>query len=394
MPPNTSTPTGNTSVFKAGDTASGVAAKLGMSPAQFLSYNPELKAAGHPNDYQGLTGLVNEGQSYNTGPTKSVIATSSGPSRVIHAQNVSALNSALNSLNTDTPTTTSTSTEGTDTSDPIISALTTIHSNSDAATKSLLASTMAQYQNKMNTVNKSYESYKAGLMSLGIEHNAAQGTPELLAGQIHQAANEHIEKISGIQAEMNKALINAKTAQENNDFKTLNAEMTRFRQLQTDKQNAIKNMYDGITTAKNASTAEAANIYSTLQELDPGDRETYIQSVATKFGLPLDALVSAVNTYSQTQEGKALTLAKKKAGGGKTGGTTANAISKFSSVMESLKGEDGYIDPNQWVNARVEWLKAGKSATSFNSNFKSYLNPESYGKAGFKTTKTASGQTA
>lgn len=390
MGPSTSTTT-NTSTFQAGDTASGVASKLGMTPAQFLSYNPDLAATGHPNDYKGLTGLVGVGQSYNVGPKQSAIAVSSSPSRINTAQNTSSLNSAINSLNTNPPDTTSTD-GGTD---PVISALTNLHANSDAATKSLLASTMAQYQNKMNTVNKSYENYKSGLMSLGIEHNAAQGTPELLAGQIHSVANEEAGKISSIQADMSKALINAKTASDNNDFKTLNAEMTRYKQLQTEKQNAIKNMYSSITTAKTASTAEAANIYSTLQTLDPADRETFIQSVATKYGLPLDALVSAVSSYSQTQEGKALTLAKKKAGSsGKTGGSTANAVSTFTDKMEEIKGSDNFIDPYQWINARTEWQKAGHSASSFNSNFKQYLNPASYKIAGFKgsTASSSSGR--
>src|ERR1035437_5920420 len=90
----------NTSTFQAGDTASGTAAKLGMSPAQFLSYNPDLKAAGHANDYQGLTGVIQPGQAYNTGPAKSVLVQDSGPSRQQEAKNTSSLNTALNSLGT------------------------------------------------------------------------------------------------------------------------------------------------------------------------------------------------------------------------------------------------------------------------------------------------------
>ena len=320
------------------------------------------------------------------------VAVDSGPSRISAAKDTASLNAELNKLGNsqNQPITPVDNTQ-----DPVITQLSQMHASSDATTKALLASTMASYQNQKNSVNKSYDNYKAGLESLGIEHNAAQGTPDLLAGQITEVANEQIGKIGAIDANMTKALMNAKTASENNDFKTLNAEMSRYKELQTEKQNSIKSMYDSITQTKTMDADLAEVAYGTMQnhpEWSDQDKENYLAAVAQKYGLPVDGVVQAFNDFSNTEKGKALTLAKKQtSGSGKKTGTLSNAISTFTDKMEEIKGDDGYIDPYQWVNARTEWLKMGKSATSFNSNFKSYLNPESYSIAGFKTTKSTGG---
>ena len=48
----------------AGDTASGIAQSHGLSPSEFLALNPSFGAQGHANDYQGLRGDIQVGQSY------------------------------------------------------------------------------------------------------------------------------------------------------------------------------------------------------------------------------------------------------------------------------------------------------------------------------------------
>lgn len=67
---------------------------------------------------------------------------------------------------------------------------------------------------------------------------------------------------------------------------------------------------------------------------------------------------------------------------------TQGTISKFSNSMKKIKGEDGYIDPQEWIAARELWASGGGSDSSFVSNFKRYLNPLSYKLAGIKTTET------
>lgn len=186
-------------------------------------------------------------------------------------------------------------------SDPFVQGLNSLQATEDAATKSLIASTQAAYSNNLNSVNQQYTSYKAGLQQMGIESNAAQSSPDLLAGQIQSAANAQLSKIQGLQATLTKTIMDAQTAQANDDFKTLQEKMTYANQLQTEKTDAIKNMYDTITAQKTASDDEAAAIYSTMQSLDPSDQESYINAVAQQYNIPVTNLVSSLAAYSNTQ---------------------------------------------------------------------------------------------
>jgi len=62
----TNIPTTSTQgVVQAGDTASQIASRAGMTPSQFLALNPTFAASGNQGDYQGLTGLIRPGQTYN-----------------------------------------------------------------------------------------------------------------------------------------------------------------------------------------------------------------------------------------------------------------------------------------------------------------------------------------
>jgi len=76
------TPT--TYTVQKGDTASGIAAKYGLSPQQFLALNPSAAATGRSNDWQGLTGLIQPGQVFNVGAGPS----SSGANNLTPANSV------------------------------------------------------------------------------------------------------------------------------------------------------------------------------------------------------------------------------------------------------------------------------------------------------------------
>lgn len=59
---------GNTRTVQPGQNASSIAASLGMTPAQFLALNPNFAATGNKGDYQGLSGIIQPGQTYKIGP--------------------------------------------------------------------------------------------------------------------------------------------------------------------------------------------------------------------------------------------------------------------------------------------------------------------------------------
>lgn len=58
----------NIRAVQAGQSASGIAASLGMTPEKFLELNPQFGAKGNTGDYKGLSGIIQPGQTYKIAP--------------------------------------------------------------------------------------------------------------------------------------------------------------------------------------------------------------------------------------------------------------------------------------------------------------------------------------
>ncbi len=404
MQPTTTTTPVNTSTFQTGDTASGVAAKLGMTPEQFLSYNPDLKATGRPNDYKGLTGLVNVGQTYNTGPQSSTLINTSTTSRTNFNKNSSDLDRALANLNTN-PTTdttnTNTATNTTPSNDPFMTSLDELSANQDAATKSLIASTKASYQNQVNATTKQFENYKAGLQQLGVQTGAAEATPDLLAGHIQQAGADELDKIRTLDVDLKKALSDATLAKANNDFKTVSEKMNHARQLQSDKVAAIKNAYDTISNAGKQVVTDSPALYQSFKTLNPDDAHNFIMAIADKYKIsPLTVQSALLDEQSKEQKTDISTqntqsiIAKrnqpKSVGSTKpvagTGGLTQAQIDQGNQILKTGKGpngekignpqgSDGYVDPSVYLALYNEWK--GNNATFLKAYPIGQVNPKS-----------------
>ena len=285
-------------------------------------------------------------------------------------------------------------TTGLSNSDPIISGLNTLSANSDAATKSLIASTIASYQTQRNAVTQQGENYKRGLQQLGLETGAAEATPDLLSGHIIQAGNDELTKINDLQAKESKALIDAQNAKATGDFKNLQAKMAYVKQVQTDKANAIKNMYDSITTAKTASADEASAVYSTMQTLNPDDQVTYLTAVAKKYGLPLDQLTAQVAAIKTAQDKAALAtkntesiIAKRNSPAASKTGVTATQKAQGMQILKTgidqngnkvgnPQGGDGYVDPSVYISLFNDF--PGTASQFLTLYPRSNVNPSSY----------------
>jgi len=311
--------------------------------------------------------------------------------------------------------------------DPYIQQLDTIASHSNDATKVLVSSIKATKQKQANNLDKQYNDYKSGLQLLGIQTNQATVTPDLLMSHINTVESEHQAKLNDLDNEEIKALTDAQTAQDNNDFKVLNEKMTYLKQIRSEKTQALKDYQESLTkyndTVKKQGDASAKliapDIYNAVKGLDANDQEQFLLAISQKYNIPLNSIVTslvaqkpisdkadAANVLSPS-EAKALGVpyGTTKTEAAKMGITpktatkaasttfkTAPAIASVSTQMESVKGEDGYIDPDKWVAARTNWNKLGGTDATFNSTFKKYLNPKSYKQAGFKTSsRSASG---
>lgn len=323
-------------------------------------------------------------------PQSSNLINTSTKSRTAYNQNVSDLATAMAKIS-GTPTTANpnpsnpadTTAAGIlgDTTDPIISGLNTLQTNTDAATKSLIASTQAAYQNKMNTVNKQYGNYSSGLQQLGVETNQAQATPDLLVGHIQQAANDKMDKINALSAEESKALIDAQTAKSTNDFKTLQAKMDYVKQVQAQKATAIKDMYDTISSADKTAAIEAHDLFDIADTLDKtvpqggtqSDYEKFVIAAAQKYNVPVLSLVQALTDEKGKRDAATLktqntkSIIAKRAGGGASAGTMSKAQidqgtqilltgkDAQGNVVGNPKGADGYVDPSVYIKLFTDW---------------------------------------
>lgn len=283
-------------------------------------------------------------------------------------------------------------------SDATTMSLSNLAKTSDVATQRLIANVEAQRQRNANKIDTQYENYKNGMKLLGIQHNDAQFTPDLLQGHIQQAENEHVQKIQDIDAELNKAIADATDAQTSNNFKILQEKMDYINKLKTAKKDEISNMYNTLSAQTKSSDIQAHQIYNTLQTLSPTDQETFIHTIAKRFNLPIGTLVQSLADEKSNREASNVKIDNAKAtlnnktnpsGGGSF--KASAGIANLTPQFESIKGSDNYIDPYEWIKARTAWNSQGGTDASFNTSFKKYLNPKSYKLAGFKVT-TSSGR--
>jgi hypothetical protein len=378
-----------------------------------------------------------------TAATPNIINTS-GPSRSTTAQNSAALNNALatvgisqptsnngqNNTGTGTgtgstttsvnPTNTTINTDGsttqTATDDPYITSLNNLSASSNASTKNLINSIVNTKNTQSAATDKQYAAYKQGLQLLGIQHNEAQSTPDLLASNINQAEDQHQQKLQTIDANYSKALTDAQTAQDNNDFKTLNQQMAYIKQLNLEKTNELKAYQTTLLNQPKVATSVAQSVYSTMQTLDRLDQESFIQQVAAKYNLPLGSLVQALtDEHTKTQaaatketsaeataaakgilspsEAKTLGVpygttaaqAQKmgivpttaKSGKGSATAITKAQISAGEAYLDNTRGPDKFVDPFAYAKAYTDFTAKGGTTKAFITAFppKDYVNP-------------------
>lgn len=176
---------------------------------------------------------------------------------------------------------------------------------SDSATRALISQIQAQKQNSANQTNTRYENYKRGLQLLGIQHNDAQFTPDLLSGHLLTADNEQHDKIRALDAEETKAIMDANNARADNNFKLVKEKMDYVAGIKKEKQNALKDLYDKMNTQKGIADLQAHQVYDTMQNLNEADKEAFIVKVSQKYGIDPGVLTQALSDEKQARIDKA-----------------------------------------------------------------------------------------
>lgn len=350
-----------------GETGLGIAKKYGLTPQQFLQYNPNFAAKGNAGDFEGISGLIQPGQSYTI--PKSQLFTSSTPARLEVNRNTVDLAKSLSSLEKiqkqfDPATY----------SDSYTFMLDKMGATSDAATRALIGNIQANRMRRENEIRSIADTYSRGLQLLGIQTNQAQATPELLAGRIKSVEDDKMAKISQLDVEEQKALADANQARIENNFKLLKEKMDYVKTLRKEKLDELKSLADEkndrikqIQSEVNLMASYGAEIANAIAGISREKKQQALQNIADQFGVSLEAVVLAASEYAQDQKPKST----KSTGGG---GYTSQELRKLRQAG---------IDPTD-IEAADDYLYGKKEKeTSIN------LGKPSYSGESLKMTKRA-----
>jgi len=163
----------------------------------------------------------------------------------------------------------------------------------------------------------------------------------------------------------------------NNTVTTLaNADIKNY---QTEYANKLKEVTDLVTRETADNTQNTAANKAKLAALEAQAKELATQGAAqTKAATAAPKTVKGATgatyqwnpttqNFEQILPGKAVASTTPKV-------STSDAISGMESELGSVKGTDGYINPNDWATAMNAWMGKGLTAASFISNFKKYAN--------------------
>lgn len=249
------------------------------------------------------------------------------------------------------------------------------------------------------------------------------------------------QRLTDIQAREDEAVSKAQIAYQTNNFKELNAAMTSFDAANKEKLGALSTLLSetnkkvaqdqaqqkiDATADKNAkayditySTKIAPDLVAQIAESGVTDAATikkHIQEVAAMKGIDPDVLAGAVETARQTLLKTDTTVAnsldtitnrdagtkikqenadtaKARAAAAKAKGTggkfnVSDEIKALTPHIDNARDSSGHVPVDQYLAGRAAWMGKGGTATSYNSNFKSYLDPKDYTKAGLPASAT------
>jgi hypothetical protein len=337
--------TSNIRTVQSGQNASTIAASLGMTPAQFLALNPSFAATGHSGDYQGLSGLIQPGQTYKIGPDGTPTQVPNGPS----ADGTTGTGGAAGDGSTGTGGDSSSSSTTTNTTglDPAIksqydSAVANLDQNITDA-KSTLDQARATLANDpaataaVDAISAKYDQLitqmknKNAILLGGYKTNAARSGSLQFANDMNSNfMSEEMDAASGrvstLVAQEQSLILKAQQAYKTGDLKALNDATTAYEKANTDKISALDKLLKATNdqvktvqaqqkidqvTAKNG-VANDAKLSSGIAEslagkikaagiTDPAQIDQYIQQAATNAGISnVDVLRSALTKAQQS----------------------------------------------------------------------------------------------
>lgn len=398
-----------------GQTASGIAAAAGMTPAQFLALNPDFAAKGNAGDYQGLSGLIQPGQNYNlttptptpnpvpTGtdisptPVQAPAATANPNNPVISGSSVDAANNALGN---DIKTLTSTSESN---SQLLQDRMTELEKRRDQEIAAIKASYEEANRIQEERQGRDYAGRATGLITSG---GGFLGNTQSQKGVLQNLQTTFTNEKNALMAKRDSAIQEAQSAYDDKQFALAQAKVAEAKSLEKEiysrqKDNADQQLalsrearaQQEFELGLNEKKAEAYSLMTdedfaklTAEDIAATDKGYFAGYTVAKrnadklaaegksiendlkFANSLQTLINKTPAGQKITIGGKTYVGMKKAGTGSTKGLISPALA-YQLKIPSLAGKD---------ESDVILSLAFKNAPQWYKEFYQQQNPEAY----------------
>lgn len=186
--------------------------------------------------------------------------------------------------------------------------------NMDARTNNLISGINTDYSGLYSDQQANNKAYEAGTETEGLVSGRARYAAPIQSGIEANAANVGVAALNDITAKKNRAILEAKTAQDDKQYSLLNQKIGIVQQAQQEerivKQNLVETKLqerrykkEDANKRRDDSRAVISNVISTYggiewDELEP-QAQTYLSSIAQEAGYPVDLIKSNMRTIKQ-----------------------------------------------------------------------------------------------
>lgn len=177
--------------------------------------------------------------------------------------------------------------------------------NMDESSRNLLGTISSTYSQRRADQAESDRKYQKGLEVLGIKSGMSQYAPQESLGLMNEAEKKSHKNLLAIDAEENKARMDADAAKADKDYKTFTDRVNLIKDLRQQKAQALKDLadksqqpFDLLSKQSDAMEKIGGSIYDELDGLSATEKAKKAQEIADRFHVPIQAVISAGHKYA------------------------------------------------------------------------------------------------
>lgn len=289
----------------------------------------------------------------------------------------------------------------------------------DPAAAAAASQIMAKYDQQIELMKEKNKFLIAGYQTSAARNGSLQYANEMESQFLSGEQDKATRRITDLVAEETALVLKSNQAYKDGDVKALAAANKAYKEANKEKIDTIAKLLKATndktkllqaqakTDAASAkqkisddiriSSALGKNIADAILKTGITDEKQineYVKRIAQENGISNPEFLRSAYVKERDAGANQRSIIAKRSGTG-SGGTKTTVPQATANLKAGLKpisqggvlGIDGYMDPDTWVNQRDEWVSQKLPISTFNTLYKRYLNPESYGKAGFKTSE-------